>query len=321
MLFRSQNLPVSISPRGVLAFTAAATNPAGRAGDAGPYVRFSETASFDCDGRDVRAGRKRLVRCGTPEAAAKLARMLEGLRRAGEADREEMVRHALDASLDATAIRERVEEWRKAVRPVRIWANVLVVSVFAGWPAVAMTVGLFLTWPALVAALAACMVGTAVTFRRANHALYPAKTTERTQRQAQVSVVPMSAMRAHDYLARPLLAGFHPLAVAKVLLVEADFTALAGRVVRDLAMPVGPVLPGESAEVREAEESFRAAHRAAVGDFLGREGHDPAAFMAPPAARDASSRSYCPRCHAQFVTEGGKCADCGGMTLKPMKGE
>jgi hypothetical protein len=172
----------------------------------------------------------------------------------------------------------------------------------------------------MVIGLVACMAGTAVAFRRANRLLYPEKTPERTQRQVQVSVVPMSAMRAHDHLARPVLAGYHPLAVARVLLADGDFRAYAGRVVRDLAMPVGPVMPGAPAEAREAEESFRAMHRAAVADFLAREGVDPATFLAPPEARDASSRSYCPRCHQQFVTVSGKCGDCGGMELKPMKG-
>jgi hypothetical protein len=183
---------------------------------------------------------------------------------------------------------------------------------------VARSLGLILGWPLLLLGLAVSVTGTALAFRKANHALYPRKTYERTWRQIQVSSFPISAMRAHDYLARPLLAGFHPLAAARVLLDEEAFRAFSGRVVRDLARPIGPVLPGAPEEARTAEAEFRAMHLAAVEDFLRREGADPSAFLAPPAARDSSSRSYCPRCHAQFVKEAGKCADCGGMELKPL---
>jgi hypothetical protein len=40
-------------------------------------------------------------------------------------------------------------------------------------------------------------------------------------------------------------------------------------------------------------------------------------LCAAPLAADESCRAYCPRCEAQFTSEDGACADCGGLAVVP----
>jgi len=52
-----------------------------------------------------------------------------------------------------------------------------------------------------------------------------------------------------------------------------------------------------------------------------RLGIEPADLLRTPAADSAAARSYCPRCHGQFVLEAGECSECEGVRLKPLEPE
>jgi hypothetical protein len=116
-------------------------------------------------------------------------------------------------------------------------------------------------------------------------------------------------------LSRPLLEGFHPLALAKVFCPEQAFRAFARDVWREIRFPGLPLCPCEEPMALAAERHARAVLQQAIERFLAQCGIHPADLAQPPTPNDETCRSYCPRCLAQFTTSEGACADCGGLTL------
>ena len=50
-------------------------------------------------------------------------------------------------------------------------------------------------------------------------------------------------------------------------------------------------------------------------DKLGLKDTEKDAMLGAPAPNDANVRTYCPRCHSQFLLDGGQCPDCPGIGL------
>lgn len=69
---------------------------------------------------------------------------------------------------------------------------------------------------------------------------------------------------------------------------------------------------------QDVEAAFRRTLRDIVTEVLGNAGYDIDTMLGPPRHSDATSRSYCPRCHLEYVIERGTCGDCGGLTLRPL---
>jgi len=156
-------------------------------------------------------------------------------------------------------------------------------------------------------------------FHRVHKKFFPAADDERFTHTIIVGLAPVSAMRAHDVLSRPLLETFHPLAVARVFCREENFREFAAKILRDLRHPFQPACPGDNAAWQEAESFSRSALQRAVEKFLKQNKIDPEALCRAPKLADETCRSYCPRCQAQFTTADGQCADCGGLPLVGFK--
>jgi hypothetical protein len=106
--------------------------------------------------------------------------------------------------------------------------------------------------------------------------------------------------------------------MAQVLCAPELFKAFSRQFLLDLHFPMLPVCATNEPEPLETEGWFRACHREAVEKFVVRSGLRLEELLRPPAPAEPSNLSYCPRCHAQFVTREGTCADCGGRTLVPL---
>ena len=107
----------------------------------------------------------------------------------------------------------------------------------------------------------------AVLFHRAHRALYPQAGDERFTHTLTILLAPMATMRAHDTLSRPLLAAFHPLALAKVFLPTNDFHDFARHVLLDLRHPALPVCSSAEPAAHAAEISGFWAFRIVFGAY------------------------------------------------------
>lgn len=226
--------------------------------------------------------------------------------------------------LDAEAVAARVEEYRSRSGALRVLCNLLFLSMFVLAPALVRWQGLGRWWMPLLAALVLLMAATLFAYRRAHGALYPGQSAERRKRIAALLFSPPAVARAHDALARDLLAPFHPLAAAAALSPREEFLDLARRALVD-ARAAAPGAAAGDASAAAGRGGARAGKPAAPGPSVGeiealvrRAGARPEELLAPPARPEAHARSYCPRCHCQYTFAAGACADCGGLGLQPL---
>ena len=314
-LFVANQLPLSFSPDGVLAFVATNVNPGWRTAQSGRYLSWSEVRDVRVRGKKLLINSELLIHAATPGLARYLASEIKRLGALQPAGRPEAIEGIVKATLDVKAIEARYMDWQKRARPVRWLANLLVVFVLGIAPTLIWSIGFTLTWRWLLLGLVAFTVTTAIMFARAHRALYPDAHDERFTHTLTIALAPTSAMRAHDALSRPLLEAFHPLAVAKVFLNASAFNGFARRIVIDQRHPALPLCPNEQPPAQAAEKFFRQQFLAAAEQFLTQQGIEPAKLCRPPAPSEESSRAYCPRCEAQFTSADGQCVDCGGVAL------
>ena len=171
------------------------------------------------------------------------------------------------------------------------------------WPAVTIYfVMLFSTWMLTVWDYAAC-----------RKRLLGEKFSARFRHVGMLLLSPASAMRSAEVLLRDGLAAFHPLAVAAALCTKDRFAALARPMMLALEHPMPGEVPGDPAACR-IDAWFRKKLLKRLNSLLRRLEIDPAELLRP-AEPLSDSRSYCPRCHNQFVLAEGTCPDCGGLAL------
>src|SRR5215831_19532201 len=87
----------------------------------------------------VVAGNETLATLATEPGAAGLARALRDIAGATPAERARRIDDVLAARLDATRVQRRVEEFRRAVWPLRIAESLLFLALFAGGPVLLFT--------------------------------------------------------------------------------------------------------------------------------------------------------------------------------------
>ena len=221
------------------------------------------------------------------------------------------------STFNTSTIKQTLALFDTQVKRVHWAANALLLFVFLVAPVLLWKFGLALAWMPLAILLVALLATTAFLFRRAHYALFPAAADERFNQFLMILLYPPAAIRACDALSRPLFEFFHPLAVASVLCPEARFRSFARQTLLDLRYPARPLATEGQPALAAVEDFSRATVLAEAESLVRRMGVDPEEITRAPEPMDAACRAFCPRCHAQFTTPDARCADCGGMPLRP----
>jgi hypothetical protein len=311
----ASQLPVSLSPEVVLVFVAASVNPGSRPPQTGRLIRFEDMQKIESAGRAVRVNGELLLKAGSPGLARELVKELQRLSKAPVPSRAGIIKQMVHRAMDMTAIERLRKEHQQQSRGVKLLANALFCYLFIGIPVVIWNFGLLPFWLELLLGVYAFTLTIALRFRRAHKKLYPEAADELFSHFLQVLLWPVTAMRAHDFLSRPLLESFHPLAVARTVCPPDRFKQFAARVLLELRHPALPVCPSTDTRAQAAELETRSLWEGEVEKFLKREGIDPDTLLRPPETVEEGCLSYCPRCRAQFTTATGRCEDCGGVEL------
>ncbi|MCU0783585.1 MAG: hypothetical protein MUF81_05955 [Verrucomicrobia bacterium] len=314
-LLTASQFPFSLSPDGVLAYVATSVNPGWRPAQSEKFFRFDEIREVSVRDKKLLVNGEDLLTLASVSLARRFAAELRRLAKAIPSQREAAIAELVHATLDTKAADQRWQELQPLARPVRLLGNVLFVYLFVFAPGLIWQLGFKLSWLGLLVGLFALTIATAMFFHRAHRALHPQAGDERFTHTLTILLAPMTTMRAHDALSRPLLETFHPLAVAKAFLSKTDFRDFARRVLLDLRHPAQPVCSSANAAARATELYARTTLQSAVENLLRQSGVEPEELCQPPAPMDESCRAYCPRCGAQFTTPSGNCADCGGLAL------
>lgn len=305
--------PASLSPVAALAWVPFAMDREDRPDQSANLVHWQSGQSSKppyARDKEVFLNDQPLMLCATEAHARHVIQLLHRLDTAPDpASREALIDAAWQSAFDATTLRQRLNEFAGATLALRILANLIFVWVFIALPTATYFIGLGRSWPWLLGTLAILMIATAVTFFRTHQRLQPKLGHERYKHTLIVLLSPPGAIRAIDALARDHLIGFHPLAVAQVVLTEERFLNFARRYVLDFryAMPSQLQAAPPARDTLQWHMRREARH---IGGFLNslQLQVDELTLADPPA--DEACMTYCPRCQCQFVIPEGQCTLC-----------
>jgi len=267
----------------------------------------AEPVSFPWETLAVTSSDSRLLCNGVPvlkAGEAQIQRCAEFLRRTAKLKRgrrERAIEAWLSRSTDQKAASQELEVFRRRSRWLRIITNVEFFLLFLIVPLAFRSLGTRALWPA-VTALAAIAISVTLEFWMLHRALFPESSGARMKSAVTILLSPVAAVRACDAVSKELLTGFHPLAVASVILPDEEFKHFASEQLR--ACRYGPASGGwYGAKLQKALESL-----------IRQKGMQPEHLMSP-SKQESNCVAYCPRCLAQYVNDRAECADCGYQEL------
>jgi hypothetical protein len=316
-VFIVPDLPLSLSPAAVFAYSPVCLDPAGRPWQTARHLSLSDIRNVGVEGRKLLLNGEVFLKAASTFSARWLGELLRRIHKTHQTERAATIKQMLNECLDAEKLSARRRLFQTRARPIRMLSNGLFLYLFLVVAPLILHFGFgqFGLW--LLVGMLAQTTTIAILFRRAHKSLYPDAGEERLKPFLTMLLAPPTAIRAPDLLARHLLEHFHPLAVAQVLCSPDQFKNFSRQTLLDMRYPLLPVCPTNEPEALATEQWFRAARQEAAEKFLRRAGLKPDELTALPQPTEPSNLSCCPRCGAQFVTRTGTCSDCGGRPLEP----
>ena len=268
------------------------------ASDSPREFSFEETHEIAATSKDVSVDDEKFVSLSSETAAQATAEFLDKLQQTRSENRLEALEKHFHQRFDPNALDERLETYAKSSVYLQSACFALFFFIFLLAPVAVLILGLHRTWFALLLYFVLSAVAIVWLFVAACRRIYPRKTRWPMQNMTTIAFSPFAAIRANDLLVADLVAGFHPLAVARRLLPEADFRQFA------------------SDELRKSKflycDEFLLRF---LNEFLTENRVDPDSLLAPPKKEDAASQAYCPVCLTQYVVAEGACKDCNDSSL------
>jgi hypothetical protein len=227
------------------------------------------------------------------------------LQRVKPKERRKLIEKWLRQSTNTQEIEERLKTFFHKSKWLDMAVNLQFFLLFMIVPMAFFRFGSRALWPTLAGVITLSMF-IAWQFFRLHKAFIAGDGDARFKALFATLLSPIYAIRATDALARDLLAGFHPIAVAAVICSRQDFEAFAGEQMRiDRFSQNAATWYGEQLQL-------------ALAKMLEKTGVDPRKPLAAP-QRDVNCVCYCPRCHAQYTKMREDCADCGYNQLFPFE--
>jgi ribosomal protein L37E len=232
---------------------------------------------------------------------------LQRLKQAKGKERKKLIEAWLRNATDTAAAEDRLKLFCHKARWLDIAVNLQFFLLFMIVPMAFFRFGSRALWP-MLAAVIATSIFIAWQSWRLHKGFFPGDGDGRFKSVFGTVLSPIYAIRAADALARDLLAGFHPVAVAGVVCSQREFEAFAGEQLR--ANKFG----------QAGTSWYRDQLQLALTNMLGKKGVEAKRLLAAP-ERDSNCVMYCPRCRAQYTKTREACADCGYGQLLQFAGQ
>lgn len=180
---------------------------------------------------------------------------------------------------------------------LRIISNLQFVFLFLLVPLAFEKFGTGILWRVILM-LVVISIAITLEFWTFHKATFPRAGGQRLKSGLTILLSPMAAIRACDVVARDLLSGYHPLAVAGAVLRAEEFKRFASEQLR--LCRFGDYL----------DKQYQQTLQKAMEKIIRQKDLDPEELMRPP-ERETGCVVYCPRCLAQYTKERESCTDCG----------
>jgi len=312
---------LSFSIEGVVAYTPQAPNPGNRPGQSGAFIRWDDIGSIHAKGREIHVNGLLFYKAACSVEALFTARWMQGIRKTVKGSREEVIDDYLREVFRDKAARERLEATRRPLKTMGSLSLLLFLWIFVAIPVAHWKWGLENAWIPLLSTMLLLMWTQAILFQRAHKKAFPEADEERFVGFLSALLTPPGAIRIPDRFAREILVFLHPVQVMNLLMTREDARSHIHAVMRDLEHPIAPLCPLEDPSTCETVASFRQALRRHLVRHLAKKDWKESDWQAMPEATEPVHLSYCPRCVAQYIHKEGKCEDCGGLELRPLKEE
>lgn len=219
------------------------------------------------------------------------------LQRSRRAQRGQLIQDWLRKMTNTQAAARRLLVFFRRSCWLRIVSNLQFVFLFLLVPLAFEKFGTGILWRVILM-LVVISIAITLEFWTLHKAMFPKGGSQRFKSGVTILLSPMAAIRAHDAVARDLLSGYHPLAVAAAVLPAEEFRRFAGEQLRLCRF-------GDY-----ADKQYQQALQRAMEKIIRQKNLDLEELIRPP-RHESGCVVYCPRCLAQYTRERESCSDCG----------
>lgn len=234
---------------------------------------------------------------GSEAQVLQYAELLGQLQRAGRTQRGQLIQDWLRKMTNTQDAARRLQVFSRRSCWLRIVCNLQLVFLFLLVPLAFEKFGTGILWRVILM-LVVISVAITLEFWTLHKATFPLGGSQRFKSGVTILLSPMAAIRACDVVARDLLSGYHPLAVAGAVLPAEEFKRFAGEQLR--LCRFGDYL----------DKEYQQALQKAMERIIRQKDLDPDELLRPP-ERESGCVVYCPRCMAQYTKQREECSDCG----------
>jgi hypothetical protein len=311
--FQVDEIPISMSPEGLAAWSSSAWSPKGRPPHPGWSIGWRKIVTIRTNDSDLVVNGRLLHHFPSRRSAAAWAGLVETVRTAAREDREQILGGFFHSRADVDEVRGRIEQIRSSTRWLRVAGAAQWILMFVAIPVILSRLGGIVVLSVLAGILFAFAIGNAWLFVRAHHRLCPDERWKRTESTVLMLLSWPMAARASDLVTRHCLSSFDPVTVALALPGAVGRTRFIDRVIRDANHPLD--MSGLTPETHDICRWHMTWSLERTFDHLRKHDHpvtDPGDL---PEIR-AHDGAYCPRCLSLFGGESSVCSDCPGVPLQ-----
>lgn len=309
--------PVSLSPQGVLFWVAESMELEERAEHPGHFFQFESIRSISADGRAIWINDQAMGEVVSPGMAQQVVDIIQALKKLPETKRATAIDEFLGKRFDVAATKSRLQAFYDDTANLRTASFVTWFVTLILVPALALRLGFERIWLLALVVIYVSMWVTTASFVRLHRRYFPSERLARWGYAFMVGLVPVSAMRAVDLLAKRLLHDVHPGTAVAAMAPKARAQRFLSYLLRDARYPMHPTSPVDDPDVSATEAFYRNAVAEQMTKMLESLGYRPNELAAiPMATGDIDGEMVCPRCHARYAAEMRACEDCGGIELR-----
>ena len=274
------------------------------------FLRYDAIREVRAIGQELEVNGEVFLKHASEPAARAAAGFLNRVRLTRADLRPAVIDGIMRQMLDCDALASRRDALLRNAVVLRVVSTLLFVHIAAALILFATTDWALPYWSRFLLAFLALVAMVVWQFWASHRTLYPDARGDRWLKAFVLAVNFPSACRGGEALGRDLFAGFHALAVERVVCDATTFRRRAKAELLALGFPPPWAAEPPLVEARALLVEHRQRAATLLTEMLHSAEIDVDALLAPPTPTKPSSFGFCPRCHVEYLAETARCVDC-----------